>query len=63
LVQSTTSGSTELAASVEQMSKMSRDLLDSMGRFMLEQTEAVASYHEEKSAKGRVRQAAAGSAN
>ena len=33
LVQQTTSGSTELAASAEQMSKMSRDLLDSMNRF------------------------------
>jgi hypothetical protein len=42
------------------MSKMSRDLLDSMGRFMLEQTEAVASYHEEKaSIRGNARQAAA----
>jgi len=30
LVQQTTSGSTELAASAEQMSKMSRDLLDAM---------------------------------
>jgi methyl-accepting chemotaxis protein len=61
LVQNTTSGSTELAASAEQMSKMSRDLLDSMGRFMLEQTEAVASYHEEKaSIRGNARQAAAG---
>jgi hypothetical protein len=33
LVQQTTSGSTELAASAEQMSKMSRDLLESMNRF------------------------------
>ncbi len=60
LVQNTTSGSTELAASAEQMSKMSRDLLDSMGRFMLEQMEAVAS-HREESARGRTRQAVAGS--
>jgi hypothetical protein len=37
LVQQTTSGSTELAASAEQMSKMSRDLLDSMDQFALEQ--------------------------
>jgi hypothetical protein len=36
LVQQTTSGSTELAASAEQMSKMSRDLLDSMDRFTLQ---------------------------
>jgi methyl-accepting chemotaxis protein len=34
LVQSSTSGSTELAASAEQMSKMSRELLDSMDRFL-----------------------------
>jgi hypothetical protein len=39
LVQQTTSGSTELAASAEQMSKMSRDLLDSMDQFALEQLE------------------------
>jgi len=39
-VQQTTSGSTELAASAEQMSKMSRDLLDSMDRFALEQLES-----------------------
>jgi len=32
-VQQTTSGSTELAASSEQMSKMSADLLESMNRF------------------------------
>ena len=37
LVQQTTSSSTQLAASAEQMSKMSRDLLDSMGRFELEE--------------------------
>ncbi len=35
LVQSNTSGSTELAASSDQMSKMSRGLLDSMDRFAL----------------------------
>ena len=61
LVQNTTSGSTELAASAEQMSKMSRDLLDSMGRFMLEQTEAVASYREQKgNVRGSARKAAVG---
>jgi methyl-accepting chemotaxis protein len=61
LVQHTTSGSTELAASAEQMSKMSRDLLDSMGRFMLEQTDALAARREEKTgARGNARQAAAG---
>jgi len=37
LVQQTTSGSTELASSSEQMSKMSRVLLDSMDRFALQQ--------------------------
>ena len=36
LVQASTSGSTELAASAEQMSKMSRGLLESMDRFSLE---------------------------
>src|ERR1700677_24317 len=60
LVQNTTSGSTELAASAEQMTKMSRDLLDSMGRFMLEQVEAV-NTHREENARGRTRQATAGS--
>jgi hypothetical protein len=38
LVQQSTSGSTELAASSEQMSKMSRGLLESLDRFSLEQT-------------------------
>jgi hypothetical protein len=64
LVQNTTSGSTELAASAEQMSKMSRDLLDSMGRFALDQTEAGVSHREEKAGgRGRARHAAAGSEN
>jgi methyl-accepting chemotaxis protein len=64
LVQNTTSGSTELAASAEQMSKMSRDLLDSMGRFMLEQMDAVAARLEEKAGvRGSSRQAAAGARN
>jgi hypothetical protein len=36
LIQRSTSGSTELAASAEQMSKMSRSLLDSMDRFAIE---------------------------
>jgi hypothetical protein len=35
LVQSSTSGSTELAASSEQMSKMSRGLLEFLDRFAL----------------------------
>src|SRR5207302_5219048 len=36
LIQQSTSGSTELAASAEQMSKMSRDLLSSMHRFIID---------------------------
>ncbi len=39
LVQASTSGSTELAASSDQMSKMSRGLLDSMDRFSLRSSE------------------------
>jgi len=39
LVQQSTSGSTELAASAEQMSKMARSLLDTVGRFKLETQE------------------------
>ena len=62
LVQNTTSGSTELAASAEQMSKMSRELLESMDRFALEQAESAAFHRDDKSgARGRARQAAAGS--
>jgi methyl-accepting chemotaxis protein len=61
LVQQTTSGSTELAASAEQMSKMSRELLDAMHRFALEQTERVPSRHEEQAAAANARRAAAGS--
>ncbi len=38
LVQQSTSSSTELAAAAEQMSKLSRNLLDSMDRFALEET-------------------------
>src|SRR5579862_3932243 len=64
LVQQSTSGSTELAASAEQMSKMSRGLLDSMGRFMLEQTDAVSSYREEKAgAKSNAKKAVAGASH
>jgi len=59
LVQQTTSGSAELAASAEQMSKMSRGLLESMDRFTLEQLEH-ASLRREESALGGFRQAAAG---
>src|SRR5215472_15758474 len=38
LVQQSTSSSTELAAAAEQMSKLSRTLLDSMDRFVLDET-------------------------
>jgi hypothetical protein len=62
LVQQTTSGSTELAASAEQMSKMSRDLLDSMDRFALEQMERAARTAK-AGAKIAARQATAGSAS
>src|ERR1043166_3988861 len=56
LVQQTTSGSTELAASAEQMSKMSRELLDSMNRFALADRNSLRQNEEAKAA----RQAAAG---
>jgi hypothetical protein len=59
LVQQTTSGSTELAASAEQMSKMSRDLLDAMHRFALEQPERTPSHYEEAT-PANTRRAAAG---
>jgi hypothetical protein len=56
LVQQTTSGSTELAASAEQMSKMSRDLLDSMNRFGVGNE---SDFAEENSRKGARAAAAA----
>jgi len=40
------------------MSKMSRELLDAMHRFALEQTERVPSRYEEKAASGAKRAAA-----
>jgi len=40
LVQQSTSSSTELAAAAEQMSKLSRTLLDSMDRFAIEDSYA-----------------------
>jgi methyl-accepting chemotaxis protein len=62
LVQQTTSSSTELAASAEQMSKMSRDLLASMGRFELESNgQAGADPGVTSRAAGVARHAAAGS--
>ncbi len=65
LVQQTTSSSTQLAASAEQMSKMSRDLLDSMDRFELEENEPEIARQDGAAGgttkpKGGRRQAAAG---
>ena len=61
LVQQTTSSSTELAASAEQLSRMSRDLLESMGRFELEENVHGISRHEEPgSGRGHARHATAG---
>ena len=48
LVQQSTSGSTELAASAEQMTKMSRGLLDFMDRFTLEEASRLASPDEKQ---------------
>jgi hypothetical protein len=55
LVQSSTSGSTELAASSDQMSKMSRGLLDQMDTFTLRPGETPATARP-----AAARQAAAG---
>jgi methyl-accepting chemotaxis protein len=61
LVQQTTSSSTELAASAEQLSRMSRDLLESMGRFELEENVHGISRHEESAGgRGHARHATAG---
>jgi methyl-accepting chemotaxis protein len=60
LVQQTTSSSTELAASAEQLSRMSRDLLESMGRFELEENVHGISRHEEPGGRGHARRASAG---
>jgi hypothetical protein len=60
LVQQSTSGSTELAASSDQMSKMSRGLLDFMDRFTLDEASASRqatadekSYHARRAAAAR----------
>jgi methyl-accepting chemotaxis protein len=45
MVQQSTLGSTELAAAAEQMSKLSRVLLDSMDRFVIDETAGVAEGH------------------
>jgi hypothetical protein len=52
LVQQTTSGSTELAASAEQMSKMSRDLLDSMNTFSVGQGDGFSGEQPTRRARG-----------
>jgi hypothetical protein len=61
LVQQTTSGSTELAASAEQMSKMSRELLNSMDRFAIDQNDRGTFLRNEKAFGSNSRHAAAGS--
>jgi hypothetical protein len=57
LVQQSTSGSTELAASSEQMSKMSRGLLEFMDRFALQDSPGQSSGRDEHS---QARRASAG---
>jgi len=52
LVGSSTSGSTELAASAEQMSKMSRDLLDNMDRFSLRPGDSLSPNKSARAAAG-----------
>jgi hypothetical protein len=67
LVQQSTSGSTELAASSDQMSKMSRGLLEFMDRFTLEDssgsrpTQRAHERPNEGSQRGAARRAAVGS--
>jgi hypothetical protein len=61
LVQQTTSGSTELAASAEQMSKMSRELLNSMDRFAIDQNDRGTFLRNERSFTASARHASAGS--
>jgi hypothetical protein len=58
LVQQSTSGSTELAASAEQMSKMSRGLLDFMDRFTLGESSRTADHDDRPQ---HARRASAGS--
>jgi len=63
LVQASTAGSTELAASSDQMSKMSRELLDSLNRFGLRSHDETPNRAEERTPRhaSRGRAAAAGS--
>jgi methyl-accepting chemotaxis protein len=53
LVQQSTSSSTELAAAAEQMSKLSRNLLDSMDRFQLEESYGEHRYSNRRSSSDR----------
>jgi methyl-accepting chemotaxis protein len=53
LVQQSTSSSTELAAAAEQMSKLSRNLLDSMDRFALEESYSDHRYPNRRSSTDR----------
>jgi hypothetical protein len=59
-VQQSTSGSTELAASAEQMSKMSRSLLEMMDRFVIDVSGNGASSHGSHLGHDRARFAAQG---
>jgi hypothetical protein len=63
LVQQSTSGSTELAASSDQMSKMSRGLLEFMDRFTLEDLAASSQVKsgDSKNQRTAAKRAAAGS--
>jgi len=60
MVQQSTSGSTELAASSEQMSKMAHALMDTMDRFILEQNARRAAEFSEHKHGSRSMTAAAG---
>ncbi len=53
LVQQSTSSSTELAAAAEQMSKLSRNLLDSMDRFQMEESYSDHRYSQRRSSSDR----------
>jgi len=59
-VQQSTSGSTELAASAEQMSKMSRSLLEMMDRFVIDVSGNGASPHGSHLGHERARHAVQG---
>ncbi|HUQ49669.1 MAG TPA: methyl-accepting chemotaxis protein [Terriglobales bacterium] len=63
LTQRSTSGSTQLAASSDQMSKMARTLLDSMDRFILEASTNGNGYGRKDDSRGASRYATASSNN